>query len=159
MNLEFVIQSYNTLDDEARKTFMKAYWPLWAIYRIKRKKFYYKVATITAGDIILLISAPFIRSISNGNLTKLLLIFSGTIIIFYLIGWLIGAIKYRGYYSLSSWKHSFLHVYAHTEASPLLDVFHFIQACQPELIKNTDREIKRTILNLINSRPNPFQTA
>lgn len=164
MNLETVTQNYQQLDEKARQAFQNLYWFLLQIHEVKRAKGVCKSTSIVIGLLAFFFSRPFLFSygLGMGNPTERPAAFLGYLLgvlaVSYLIGWLIGLLRYHGDKSIGSLRYRFLHAYQHTEKVPLTKALQFIEACQPVLVNDTDREVRKHI-KVLNSGPNPFQTA
>lgn len=155
MDLEIVIRNYNKLDEKGRRAFENLYWLVRTIHQVKQNTQNCKIITMLTGLFINLIFFPTINSVSK------IYIFFGSLIIFYLIGWLIGLILivYHKNGGLGFLRYQFYYVYLCSEPTLLVQTFQFIQANQPELIQNTDREVKKKILSIIRPHTNPFEVA
>lgn len=161
MNLETIIQNHQQMDDKARKAFLDLYGFLRQIHEVKHAKGVCKSASVIIGLFAFFFSRPFLFSyglwVENPieRPTVFLGYFLGVLTVSYLIGWLIGLLRYSGDKSIGSLRYRFLYAYLHTEKIPLTKALQFIKACQPVLVNDTDREVRKHI-KVLTSGPNPF---
>ena len=165
MNLETAIENYHKLDTKAQEIFKNIYWFLTQIHQVKREMHFYKITSLFVGFMAFFILtfrfSP--NRLGAGDTTKGTILFWGTLLIIsvlsYLIGCLIGLLRYQGGKSIRSLRYRLLRVFQHTEKDPLTYALQFIERNQPELINETDKEIRKKIKALISDPKSPKAAA